>query len=130
MGEEWMDYYTREDLRKIHAAWKALDDKFASDVVVLDIHEISTVADCFIIAGGSNSSQIKAMADEVELRLSKLGMSMHHAEGLKSMNWVLLDFGSLVVHIFDKENRRFYNLERVWGDAKELPQSFLEAAAN
>jgi ribosome-associated protein len=125
-----MDYFTQDDLARIKAAWKALDDKFGSDIAVLDIHDISTVADCFIIAAGGSASQIKAMADEVELRLAKLGMSLHHAEGLSSMNWVLLDFGSLVVHIFDKENRRFYNLERVWGDAKVMSPSALEAAAN
>jgi ribosome-associated protein len=125
-----MEYFTTAEQQRIQAAWKALDDKFGTEISVLDIHEISTVADCFIIAAGSNASQIKAMADEVELRLSKLGLPLHHAEGMKSMNWVLLDFGTLVVHIFDKENRRFYNLERVWGDAKVIEQSALEAAAN
>ncbi|MDR1542794.1 MAG: ribosome silencing factor [Clostridiales bacterium] len=123
-----MEYYTTEEMLRIQAAWKALDDKFGTDITVLDIHDISTVADCFIIAGGGNASHIKAMADEVELRLGNLGLMLHHAEGLRTMNWVLLDFGSIIVHIFDKESRNFYKLERVWGDAKIIPQSMLEMA--
>jgi ribosome-associated protein len=116
-----MDGFTEAEMTALTIAVEALDDKFGNDITVLDIHHISTVADCFIIAGGSNPNQIKAMADEVELRLERAGLRLHHAEGRQTMQWVLLDFGNLIVHIFDKENRSFYNLERVWGDAKIIP---------
>ena len=122
-----MNSFTPDEVICIKTAWKALDDKFGSDIIVLDIHNISTITDCFIIASGSNPSQIKAMADEVEQKLGKLGLRLHHTEGMRTMNWVLLDFGSIVIHIFDKDNRRFYNLERIWSDAVLIPESVLTA---
>ncbi|MDR1559735.1 MAG: ribosome silencing factor [Clostridiales bacterium] len=124
-----MDGFTPEESLRIQTAWKALDDKFGTDIVVLDIHNISTIADCFIIASGNNPSQIRAMADEAEERLGKLGARLHHSEGMRTMNWVLLDFGSIVIHIFDKENRGFYNLERIWRDGAVIPESALKAAS-
>ena len=120
-----MNGFTPAEFLQVKAAWRALDDKFGTDIIVLDIHSISTIADCFIIASGSNQSQIKAMAEEVEDRLSKLGLRLHHTEGMRTMNWVLLDFGTIVIHIFDKENRGFYNLERIWSDAALIPESAL-----
>ena len=115
-----MNGFTSDELLQIKTACKALDDKFGIDVTVLDIHNISTIADCFIIASGGNPSQIKAMADEAEEQLGKVGLSLHHTEGMRTMNWVLLDFGSIVIHIFDKETRGFYNLERIWSDGKVI----------
>jgi len=123
-----MDGFTPEELLQIKTAWKALDDKFATDVIVMDIRQISTIADCFIIASGSNPSQIKAMVDEAAEQLSKLGLHLHHAEGMRTMNWVLLDFGFIVIHIFDKENRSFYNLERIWSDGVIIPESILSSS--
>ena len=122
-----MSTLTPDELLHIQTAWKALDDKFGSDIIVLDIHNISTIADCFIIASGSNASQIKAMTEEAEERLGKLGLRLHHTEGMRTMNWVLMDFGSIVIHIFDKENRSFYNLERIWSDGTIIPRSVLAA---
>ena len=122
-----MDNYTPEELLYIKTAWKALDDKFGSDIAVLDIRGISTVADCFIIASGGSPSQISAMTDEAAKRLEKLGLKLHHTEGMRTMNWVLMDFGTIVIHIFDKENRSFYNLERIWSDGAVIPQSVLSS---
>ena len=122
-----MNDFTPDEIMHIKTAWKALDDKFGSDIIVLDIHSISTIADCFIIASGNNPSQIKAMAEEAEERLGKLGLRLHHTEGMRTMNWVLMDFGPIIIHIFDKENRSFYNLERIWSDGTVIPESLLAA---
>jgi len=97
---------------------EALDKKFAEDLVVLDIGNITTIADYFVIASGGNAPQIRALAAAAEETMLKDGRKLRHAEGLGSANWVLLDFGEIIVHIFDKESRAFYSLERVWGDAK------------
>ena len=109
-------------------AYLALDDKLAIDIKVLDISNISTLADYFIIASGSNSNQLKAMANEVDEKLFKAGFILKHTEGIQSHNrsWVLMDFGDIIVHLFDKEDRDFYNLERIWADAKELDESQLK----
>ncbi len=107
---------TSKELAKI--AVKALDDKKGEDITVIDISEVSVVADYFIIAGGSNRSQIQAMADNVDECLSKNGGTLKQIEGYDAGNWVLLDFQDIIVHIFDKENRLFYDLERIWRDGK------------
>jgi len=101
----------------VKIAYKALDDKFGQDIVVLDISSISVMADYFIIATGKNQSQIKAMADEVMSQLHKIGLHARHTEGYGGAQWVLLDFNDVIIHIFDEDNREFYNLERVWNDA-------------
>lgn len=94
----------------------ALEDKKAEDIRIIDISEVSVIADYFIIANGNNVSQIQAMADEVEERLYKAGCPLKQKEGYTNANWVLLDFGDIIIHIFDKENRLFYDLERIWRD--------------
>lgn len=107
---------TSKELAKL--AVKALDDKKGEDISIIDISEVSVVADYFIIAGGSNRSQIQAMADNVDEIIGKNGGSLRQMEGYESGNWVLLDFTDVIVHIFDKENRLFYDLERIWRDGK------------
>lgn len=99
------------------AAHKGLDDKFGKDIVILDIREISILADYFVIASASNPSQMKAMADACEQELFKLGITLNHAEGTSNSSWYLLDFNCVIVHIFSGDDRAFYNLERIWGDA-------------
>ena len=94
----------------------ALEDKKADDIRVIDISKVSVIADYFIIANGNNVSQIQAMADEVEEKLYKAGCPLKQKEGYANANWVLLDFGDIIIHIFDKENRLFYDLERIWRD--------------
>lgn len=110
-----------KDIKKLAGiVINALEDKKAEDIRVIDISEISILADYFIIANGSNSRQIQAFADEIEQKLAKEGCHLKQAEGYDSANWILLDFGDLIVHLFDKENRSFYNLERIWRDGKQI----------
>ncbi len=101
-------------------AREALEDKKGEDIKVLDIKGLSNVADCFVIASGNNPNQLRAMADEVEEKLFKEGYKLHHSEGYTGGTWILLDFGNLLVHLFNKSEREFYSLDRVWGDAKEI----------
>lgn len=97
-------------------AVNALEDKKAEDIRIIDISEISTIADYFIIADGSNKSQIQAMADNVSEMLGRAGVSLRQMEGYQSANWILMDFQDVIIHIFDRENRLFYDLERIWRD--------------
>lgn len=99
---------------------EALEDKKAQDIQVLDLRGLSNIADCFVIASGNNENQLRAMADEVEQRLFRSGVKLHHSEGYSGATWILLDFGTLLVHLFNKEQRAFYGLDHVWGDAKRL----------
>lgn len=96
----------------------ALEDKKAEDIKILDLRNLSSVAECFVIASGNNINQLKAMADNVEEKLFKNGIKLHHSEGYHSGAWVLLDFNGLVVHLFVKDQREFYDLDRVWADAE------------
>ncbi|MDE7177238.1 MAG: ribosome silencing factor [Lachnospiraceae bacterium] len=97
-------------------AVNALEDKKAEDIRILDISEISTIADYFIIANGTNKSQIQAIADNISEILGRAGVTMRQIEGYQNANWVLMDFQDVIIHIFDKENRLFYDLERIWRD--------------
>lgn len=101
-------------------ALEALEDKKAEDIRVIDISEVSVLADYFIIAGGNNPSQIQALSNNVEEKLGRAGAPVKQIEGYDTANWVLLDFGDVIVHIFDKENRLLYNLERIWRDGKQV----------
>lgn len=104
----------------VKKAVQALEDKKGENIKVIDISEVSVVADYFIIASGNNRSQIQAMADNVDEILSKNGCVLKQKEGYETGNWILLDFQDIVVHIFDKESRLFYNLERIWNDGKQI----------
>ena len=95
----------------------ALEDKKGEDITVIDISEVSVIADCFIIAGGSNKSQIQAMSDSVEEKLGRAGMPLKQSEGYGSANWILLDFGDVIVHIFTDDERRHYELDSLWSEA-------------
>ena len=101
-------------------AYKALDDKKGEDIKVIDISGVSVLADYFIIATGNNDSQVRALVDNVEEELALAGYLAKQREGYGSGSWVLLDFGDIIVHVFDKENRLFYDLERIWRDGKLL----------
>jgi len=102
----------------VTAVREALDVKFGQDIVVMDLRELTTIADYFVIATATSRPQMVALADSVLEAMVDYNIDLHHTEGMQAGNWVLLDFGSIIVHLFDKENRDFYNLERVWGDAK------------
>ena len=105
----------------------ALEDKKAEDIKVIDISQVSVLADYFIIANGSNRSQIQALSDAVEEKLGRAGYPMKQIEGYDNANWVLLDFGDIIVHIFDRENRLFYDLERIWCDGKSIDTEALKS---
>ena len=105
-------------------AYQALEEKKGEDIKIIDIAEISVLADYFIIANGTNANQVNALVDSVEEALSKAGSDVKQREGYGLGNWVLLDFGDIIVHVFDKENRLFYDLERIWRDGKAIaPES-------
>ncbi len=95
-------------------AVEALEDKKALDIRILDISNVSLLADYFLIAGGANRSQMQAMCDEVEDKLLQAGAKLRQIEGYDHAAWILLDFGDVVIHLFDKENRLLYDLEQVW----------------
>ena len=118
---------TNEKIKEILAvAYKAIDDKFGQDIVMLDIAGVSVMAEYFIIATAANQSQLTSIADEIMEKLHKQGMKVRHSEGYRTSKWVLLDFGSIIAHIFLKEEREFYNLERIWGDAaRVMPEDIL-----
>ena len=106
----------------------ALDLKFGYDIVVMDLRNLSPFTDYFVIATGKNVPQIQALSAAAEESLTKDGYVLRHIEGIRSANWVLLDFGDIIVHLFDNENRSYYNLERVWSDAKIISANPQEAS--
>ncbi len=96
---------------------KALDEKKAEDIKIIETAELTIVADCFVVASGTSNTHVKALAGEVEDALSKLGVEPEHIEG-RATGWILVDYGTVVVHIFDRQSREYYNIERLWQDAK------------
>jgi len=101
-------------------AINAADDKKANDLVVLDISKIASFANYFLICTGDSSRQMQAIADEVEKRLKVRGIRPSHVEGYQNSEWILLDYGDMVLHIFSKTARVYYDLERLWRDSKKL----------
>lgn len=99
---------------------KVLDDKKSMDICVLKIDRISTIADYFVICSGTSVTHTKAIADELEEKMSKSGLELLHKEGYDFGKWILMDYGSVIVHIFTKEERNFYDLERIWADAEKI----------
>ena len=108
-----------------HAAIEALEDKKGEDIKVIDISEVSILADYFIIASGNNRNQVQALCDNVEEKLGKMGITKKQIEGYDNGNWILVDYRDIVIHIFDKENRLFYDLERIWRDGKIIDKEEL-----
>ena len=106
-------------------AYRALEDKKAKDVKILKTAEHTVLADYFVICNGSSSTHIKALVDEVDKQLSEAWEPPIRREGLRSDIWVLMDFGSVIVHIFTDEARKFYDLERLWSDAEAVAPSSL-----
>ncbi len=91
--------------------------KKGEDVKILELKNLTTIADYFVICSADSDVQVKAIADEIDKKLSKRGIKCYHKEGELARNWVLLDYFDVVAHIFKKEAREFYNLEKLWGDA-------------
>ena len=102
----------------VRVIYDALADKNGEDIKVLDIAEVSVLADYFVITSGSSNSQVSALVDNVQEKMLLAGYHLKQQEGNNSGTWVLLDYGDVIVHVFDKESRSFYNLERIWRDGK------------
>lgn len=107
----------------VGVAVKALDSKKGKDIRVLYTGDQTTLADYFIICNGTSNTQVKALADAVEEAMSKSGEEPHHVEGHRGGQWTLLDYSSVVVHVFTEEAREFYSLERLWSDAAPVDVS-------
>jgi len=99
---------------------KACTDKKGTDIKVLDLRNLTTVTDYFVIVSGNSTTQVIAIADEIEEKMNLANYELLGKEGYKEGTWVLLDYGNVVVHVFRKAERDFYNLERVWADSREL----------
>ena len=106
-------------------AVEALEDKKAEDIRILDISNVSVLADYFIIANGTNRNQVQAMADNVEEALGKGGYVPKQIEGYQSANWILMDYKDIIVHVFSEEDRGFYDMEIIWRDGKEITKEDL-----
>ena len=107
-------------LEMARVAYQALDEKKGEDIRVIDISGISVIGDYFVITNGTSDSQVRALVENVEEKMHKAGYAAKETEGHRSGAWVLIDFGDVIVHIFDRENRQFYNLERIWNDGKRI----------
>jgi ribosome-associated protein len=117
-------------IESLKIAINAADEKKAHDLVALDISEIASFADYFLLCTGDSSRQMQAIADEVEKRLKASGIRPSHVEGYQNSEWILMDYIDLVVHIFSKTARPYYDLERLWRDGKKLDtDKFLDAKA-
>ncbi|MBQ9333838.1 MAG: ribosome silencing factor [Lachnospiraceae bacterium] len=97
-------------------AIKCLEDKKAENIRVIDISTISVLGDYFLIANGNNRNQIQAMSDHVEETLGKAGFEPKQIEGYNTANWILMDYRDVIIHIFDPDNRSYYDLDRIWRD--------------
>lgn len=115
---------TSKNMSKL--AYDALSEKKGEDIRVIEIGEISIIADYFIIANGTNSSQVRALVDSVENVLSKNGYEPKRIEGINTSSWILMDYGDVIIHVFSKDDRLFYDLERIWRDGKAISREELE----
>ena len=109
-----------KELEMARLACKALDDKKGQDIKVIDIREVSVIADYFVIASATNANQVEAMVDSVREVLGRAGYEPKQIEGSRNSSWVLMDYEDVIIHIFDEENRLFYDLEMIWRDGKVL----------
>jgi ribosome-associated protein len=109
----------------VKLAYQALEEKKGEDITVIEIKDISIIADYFIIANGTNSSQVDALVNSVQESLGRNGYEPKRIEGVRSASWILMDYGDVVVHVFSKEDRLFYNLERIWRDGKTISREEL-----
>ncbi|MBQ8058153.1 MAG: ribosome silencing factor [Ruminococcus sp.] len=99
---------------------KILSEKKGLDIKVIEISDVSVIADYMVIATGNSSTHVKALADEVEEQLDDMGISVSHIEGYRSNSWILLDYIDIIVHVFSNEAREYYDLERLWEDGKDV----------
>ncbi|WP_343209072.1 ribosome silencing factor [Anaerolentibacter hominis] len=113
--------------KMVRLAYDALEERKAEDIRVIEIGDISTIADYFLIANGTNPNQVSAMVDSVKDVLGREGFDPKRIEGLGNASWILMDYGDIIIHVFSKEDRAFYDLERIWRDGKMVEKSELDA---
>ena len=113
---------TQEKLEKIV---KILDSKKAEDIQVIGITNLTIIADYFVIATGTSTTQVKSLADEVDFQLGELGVEARGIEGVRAASWIVLDYGDIVVHVFYRDTRAEYQLERLWADGDQVDISNL-----
>ena len=106
-------------LEKAKAIVKILDEKKAEDITVIETQELTVMSDYFVIASGTSNTHVRSLAEDVEFMMSQQGVEVDHIEG-RATGWILLDYGSVLVHVFQPESREYYNLERLWGDAAKV----------
>ncbi len=104
----------------VNIAYKALDEHKGQNITVLDIHDVTVIADYFIIVSGDNERQVTALQDATEEALGRAGYLPRAVEGARTTSWILMDYGDVIIHIFNKEDRLFYDLERIWRDGKQI----------
>lgn len=109
-------------------AIQALEDKKGNDIRVIDIQDVSIIADYFIIASGNNRNQVQTMADNAEEVLGRAGFEPRQLEGYGTASWILMDYNDIIIHIFSEEDRLFYDLERIWRDGKSVDISAFKEA--
>lgn len=110
---------------KLQIIVRALDSKLGEEIQVIEITDLTVLAEYFVICSGTSSTQVKALADEVEYKMTEAGIEPHHVEG-KATNWILLDYAGIVIHVFNQEAREFYSLDRLWSDGNKIdPNQFL-----
>lgn len=102
----------------VKTAYQALDDKKGEDIRIINVSDISVLADYFIIANGTNESQVAALVDNVKEELYKIGCEPRQIEGIRNKSWILMDYNDVIIHVFSKDDRIFYDLERIWKDGK------------
>lgn len=109
----------------VRIAYDALDEKLGEDIEILKIDEISVIADYLVIADGKNQNQLNAMTDLVEEKLAEAGYHSKRIEGNKNSTWILMDYGDVIIHVFSKDDRLFYDLDRIWRDGKKVSRTDL-----
>lgn len=109
---------TQQIEKVLEAVVKAADDKKAHDVIALDLKGVSLVADYFVICSGNSDTQVLAISNEIRKQADKLNVTVKGIEGENTARWVLIDLGDIVVHVFHREEREYYNIEKIWSDAK------------
>ena len=107
---------SNEALKKAILAAEAQTEKKAEDIVVIDVRDVCTFSDYFVICTGLSSLQFKAIADSIESSLRKMGFKPYHIDGLTSQSWLIMDYSDVIIHVFSPEARSYYELERLWGD--------------
>lgn len=108
------------DIEILKLGVKALDSKKAQDIKIIKVKDITVLANYFVIAGGTSSTQVKALADEVDYKLSEAGVQPKSIEGRQTASWIALDYIDVIFHVFNTETRQFYDLERLWQDGEEI----------